>query len=359
MPETVSEAAAPSITPITPQPARHPDAAVFTCDAGHLPYAFAAADRIVRMQPDRRFDVVIASPDIDRVPVHLRDGEIRLVRLDPVMPKIAITNPRITIASYFRYLLPGLFRTDYRALLYMDTDTSLRRPELQALFDAIASDFPLAAVPDFAHREALRPHRSTKARANSARLRAALGGPEGQYWNSGVLLFQTEPYLAAGITERMMAFAQANEEIMARDKQGDQGALNGSSARMIHLLDPRWNWHNYRWLRPELVRRFDPFLLHFSGGAKPWLLTDDPLASAVAGDWQASLRRWDPDFAPRAQRGSSAWRRQNPALGWGPADAALIALRRVGQAAGRALPAKTGREGRAEMERLIDTAEIG
>ncbi|AXC49929.1 hypothetical protein DRW48_09695 [Paracoccus suum] len=351
--------ATPSYGPVAPRPARHQDAVVFTCDAGHLPYAWAAADRITRMEPGRRFDVVLASPDIDRVPLHLRDGEVRLLPLVPVMPQIGITNPRITIASYFRYLLPGLLRNDYRAMLYCDTDTSLRRPAVQQLFDSIAAPFPLAAVPDFAHREALKPHRSAKGRANSARLRAALGGPDGIYWQSGVLLFQTAPYEAEGITERMMAFAQANQQVMARDRQGDQGALNGSAAHLIALLSPRWNWHNYRWLRPELVRRFDPLLLHFSGGAKPWLLTDDPLAAEVTGDWHAALRRWDPAFVPRPQRGSLAHAAAHPPTGIRPVDKLLVGLRQLGRGIGHAMPAKVGRSGVAEMRRLIETTDIG
>ena len=50
------------------QPAQHSDAAIFACDAGHLPYAWVAALQIARMEPERRFDIVIASPDLGAVP---------------------------------------------------------------------------------------------------------------------------------------------------------------------------------------------------------------------------------------------------------------------------------------------------
>ena len=57
------------------------------------------------------------------------------------IPPIRHPNPRITLGTFYRHLLPGLLRDEYRALLYMDTDTWLRRPGIQGLFDRIAGDY--------------------------------------------------------------------------------------------------------------------------------------------------------------------------------------------------------------------------
>ena len=83
------------------QPARSSDAAIFACDAGHLPYAWVAAMQIARLEPDRQFDIVIASPDTGVVPPHLWDGPVRWVQLDiSAIPQIRHPNARITLGTF-------------------------------------------------------------------------------------------------------------------------------------------------------------------------------------------------------------------------------------------------------------------
>ncbi|NHF72744.1 glycosyltransferase family 8 protein [Paracoccus xiamenensis] len=341
------------------RPAEHPDAAIFACDSGHLPFAWVAALQIARLEPGRRFDVVIASPDCDQVPPHLVEGPVRWVTLDTsAIPQITHPNARITLGTFYRHLLPELLQHDYARLLYMDTDTWLRRPGIQGLFDRIEGDWPLAAALTFLHQPELRTRASRKNREQSRQVIRDLGGTKGRFFQSGVMVMQTGPHVAAEIGPRTLEFAATRFDLLKKHKLGDQAAMNGAAADLTVTLDPRWNWHLARWRQGDLVARFDPFILHFAGAEKPWLISDDPTATEVNAAWFADLARWDPDFRPQAAPHSQAWRAQNPRFGVPLLDALRSRLRSARLAWKHSRPPRMGPKGIAAMQRLVDAAEI-
>lgn len=348
--------------PDASSPARHRDAVIFACDAAHLPYAWVAARQIARLETGRRFDIVIASPDTAQVPPDLMDGPVRWVRLDTAaIPPIRHPNPRITLGTFYRHLLPGLLGDEYGRLLYMDTDTWLRRPGLQGLFDRAAAhapdgDWAVAAALVFLHVPALATRASARNRALSRDMVADLGGSKGRLFQSGVMLMRTAQHVAAGIERRVLDFASQRQDLLDKHGLGDQAAMNGAIADEVVTLDPRWNWHLGRWRRGGMISRFDPYILHFAGPEKPWLLTDDPDITDVNPVWFSELRRWNPDFRPQALRGTLPWRRSHPRFGIGPLDAAHRALRSARLAVKYATPRRAGV---AAMAQLIDEAEIG
>lgn len=347
------------MTVLYDRPAQFSDAAIFSCDAAHLPYAWVAARQIDRLEQGRRFDIVIASPDTDWVPARLRDGPIRWVRLDvAAIPKITHPNARITLGTFYRHLLPELLQADYARLLYMDTDTWQRRAGMQGLFDAVSGEWPLAASLTFLHQPELRTRASQRNRDRSREVIADLGGTKGRFFQSGVMMMQTGPHVAERIGQRVLEFAEQRFDLLKKHKLGDQAAMNGAAADLTVTMDPRWNWHLARWRRGDLVRRFDPFIMHFAGAEKPWLITDDPAVSEINEVWFRDLKVWDPGFVPQPAKGSLAWRADNPRYG----IAALDALQRRFRAArlawknGRA--PRMGEAGARAMQQLIDTAEL-
>ncbi|MBA4489794.1 glycosyltransferase [Paracoccus sp. S1E-3] len=341
------------------QAARHGDAVIFACDAGHLPYAWVAALQIARLEPERHFDIVIASPDTGAIPPHLRDGPVRWVRLDvSAIPQIRHPNARITLGTFYRHLLPDLLQDDYARLLYLDTDTWLRRPGIQGLFDRIAGDWPLAASLTFLHQPELRTRASRRNQERSRRVIGDLGDPSGRFFQSGVMVMQTGPHVAAQIGPRTLEFAAERYDLLQKHKLGDQAAMNGAAAALTATLDPRWNWHLARWRQGQLIEEFDPFILHFAGAEKPWLISDDPTVTAVNPAWFADLARWDPDFTPAPAPGSLAWRALNPRFGVAPIDKIQRRLRAWRLAWKHSRPPRMGAEGIAAMRQLIETAEV-
>lgn len=183
-----------------------------------------AALQIARMEPERRFDIVIASPDLGAVPPYLWDGPIRWVLLDvSAIPQIHLPNARITLGTFYRHLLPELLQDDYARLLYMDTDTWLRRPGIQGLFDRIAGDWPLAASLTFLHQPELRTRASAKNQERSREVIRDLGGTRGRFFQSGVMVMQTGPHVAARIGPRTLEFAANRYDLLQKHKVGRSG----------------------------------------------------------------------------------------------------------------------------------------
>ncbi|SHJ04517.1 glycosyltransferase family 8 protein [Wenxinia saemankumensis] len=338
-------------------PARQPDCAILTCDSGHLPQAVVVARRIAAVEPEGRFDIVIATPDTDSIPRAALDGRIRFTGLDvSAIPQIRHPISRIGLGTFYRHLLPRAFVGEYRAMFYLDTDTWLRRPGLQGLFDRMPDDLAIAAAPDFEYQPTLEEAAQVVDPSSRAR-QAALSGPNGEVWQSGALLIGVQPYLDSEADRRVLSWAGANEAVLHAHRIGEQGVLNKVCGGEIRMLDPRWNWQKRRFLREEMVARFDPWLLHFCGRDKPWLIGDDPYVATFNAAWWEGLRALDPGFAPHARPGSLAALTRTPRFGLPPLDA-LHRWRKSRREARREEAARPGPAAAVAMQALIDRAEV-
>ncbi|MCA8879161.1 MAG: hypothetical protein KDA73_04205 [Rhodobacteraceae bacterium] len=290
----------------------HPDAVVFACDDGHLPFALFAADRILRTEPDGRFDVMICMPDISNVPQRHLAGPVRFCQVDfAALPEVPMVKAWISNATYFRWVLPAAFDGQYRSLFYLDTDTYLARAGIQRLFDSVDRPVPLAAVQDFQRYVFLDEKRKQKV---EAKLRD-LGGKNGEYYNAGVLLMQPEHFLAMDGTKRFFAAAVENVKYLPIHRDQDQGAMNLAFADDVIPLNPLYNWASRAWLNPPLVEEFKPYILHFAGRGKPWNKQDDPYIATFAPEYLKFLTREVPGYAPKTALDTADWRLENPKYG--------------------------------------------
>ncbi len=338
------------------RPASQPDAVVFACDRGHLAIALCVALRIDRLEPDRRFDIVICTPDWDAIPQAWHDTPVRFAEIDVSrVPAFDHPKPWISVGTFYRHVLPELLQDDYRALLYLDTDTYLRRPGVQGLFDRIDREFPIAAVLDRLH---LKPERKLNRRKRRG-LFDDFGGTSRRFFQAGVLLMQPRLHVAEGLGRRILAFAEDSADVLLRHRFGDQGALNAVASDVIVPLSPLWNWTGRPWLRPAVVDRFDPYVLHFTGPNKPWHLQDDPFVAELNPDYFDCLGRHDPGFAPRPARGSLMWRRDNPRHAQPWVELLAVAYRRRRSTWRFDHDERTTMAHLEPMERLIAAAEVG
>lgn len=292
--------------------ARNANAVVFACDTGHLPFALFAADRITRVEPNRDFDVVIAMPDISTIPERFRRGKIRFVEIDfSALPDVPMVKAWISLATYFRWVLPSAFHSEYRTLLYLDTDTYLRRPGISDLFARVDQPISLSAVMDFQRFVPLHGKRKQKV---GAKLRD-LGGVNGEYYNAGVLLFQPQEFVLNDGLNRFCAAARENIKYLPIHRDQDQGAMNLAFADEIKPLNPLYNWCSRAWLNPPMVEKFDPAVLHFAGRGKPWNLQDDPFISLYSQEYRDFLDEHFPNVEPTVALDTAQWRRENPRYG--------------------------------------------
>ncbi len=338
------------------RPPQHRDAVVFACDAGHLSIALCVAARIDRLEPDRRFDLAICTPDWDAIRPEWHELPVRFVEIDvSAVPAFAHPKPWISVGTFYRHVLPELLQDDYRALLYLDTDTYLRRTGVQHLFDQIEREFPIAAVLD---RQHLKPERKLKRRRERA-LFDDFGGTRRRFFQAGVLLMQPRLHVAEGLGRRILRFADESADVLLRHRFGDQGALNAVASDVIVPLSPLWNWTGRQYLRPQVVAHFDPYLLHFTGPNKPWTLQDDPFIAELNAEYFAFLSAHDPDFVVRPARGSLLWRGNNPRYSVRWLEALDYARRKRRTAWRFGHDEKTTMANLAPMERMIEAAEIG
>lgn len=338
------------------RPAEYPDAVVFACDKGQHAIATAVALRIAELEPQRRFDIAICTPDWEAVPQAWHAFPLRYVEIDVAsVPAFNHPKPWISVGTFYRHVLPGLFADTYRALLYLDTDTYLRRSGVQSLFDGIESEFPIAAVLNQHH---LKPAHKLRRRRTRA-LFDDFGGEKRRFFQAGVLLMQPRAHVAEDLGPRILRFAEERPDVLQRHSFGDQGALNAVASDLIVPLSPLWNWSGRPWLRPRVVERFDPYILHFTGPGKPWTLQDDPFIATLNEEYRSRLTELDPEFELRPARGSLHWRERHPRFA-----TPLIERLAVGWRARRTSrrydrdEAQTMRDPSA-MERLIAEAEIG
>ncbi|OSP55676.1 glycosyltransferase [Pseudoruegeria sp. SK021] len=288
----------------------HPNAVVFACDDGHLPFAIFAADRIRRVEPDGKFDIMICMPDISNVPERHKSGPVRFCQIDfTALPDVPMVKDWITNATYFRWVLPNAFVAEYQTLFYMDTDTYLARPGVQRLFDGITVKVPLSACTEFLNLGALNEDETTRPDRAKAR---DLGGKNGEYYNAGVYVCQPEEFIAMNGLERFVIAAQKNVEYLPIHRDQDQGAMNLAFADDILPLSPLYNWRARAWLHEREVSRYNPFLLHFAGPPKPWNRHDNPFIISYAEEYLGFLAREFPQIESKTLPRTAAWRRENP-----------------------------------------------
>lgn len=237
-------------------PGDRDDAVVIACDAAYHPYASFLAWQLALAQPDRSFDIVIASETPLAAPRVIADLGVRHVTIDAeeTLGRLP-TDARRSRAAYLWMALPHAL--DYRRLLAVDADIFHERGDPAPLLRVDMLGGAIAAVRD--NKQWRTPGRRVKEFR-------ALGWDAAPYFNSGVVLIDCERYRSDGILARAMT--------LARDTRGalsfvDQGLINCTLRGEWAELSPVWNWQ-YTWASSWLVAATDPNLVHFIGRRKPW-----------------------------------------------------------------------------------------
>ncbi|MBK1856513.1 glycosyltransferase family 8 protein [Verrucomicrobiaceae bacterium 5K15] len=205
------------------------------------------------------------------------------------IPENAPTHGHISLAAYYRILLPNLLPPEVDEVLYLDCDLLIEK-DLKSLFDCDLEDNYLAAVtnPFFERWETLQLN------------------PEWDYFNSGVLLLNL-------VKCREEAFVNNNFNIIAEESNHlvlhDQDTLNKACAGQWLRLSPVYNMQNAFYLNPPkklamkkgLLKglKEDAVIVHYSSSLKPWLYScGHPLKSLYYKYLDmTSLRGYRPSFS--------------------------------------------------------------
>ena len=177
----------------------------------------------------------------------------------------------ISIASFYRLLIPELIPQEFDKVIYLDSDLVVRE-NLEKLWQAdLGESFVLAA------QDTWIPYVSSPTGFfNCEKLSVP---PDSKYFNAGVLVIDLKKWRDAGISAKAIEYFVQNLEHVG---WYDQGILNGLLAGKWGELDPRWNmsptsvfgfssWQQSPFseeMYNTLTR--DPFIIHYVSEKKPW-----------------------------------------------------------------------------------------
>lgn len=191
---------------------------------------------------------------------------VSFIQINPELLEGFPVYGHVTVATYFRLLLPAILPWGMQKVIFMDCDMIVT-DSLGPLWDFPLEGRPLAAVTDRSQEENCQ--------------RVGLG--EGhRYFNAGVLLIDLEQWRRQDVLGRGLAFAAANPH---RIEYWDQDVLNHLFEGQWRPIDPKWNALPHIWgLNPQIgddlsaldeqerAAREHPAVVHFAGAGrtKPW-----------------------------------------------------------------------------------------
>ncbi|QNU27921.1 glycosyltransferase family 8 protein [Geobacillus sp. 46C-IIa] len=154
----------------------------------------------------------------------------------------------ITKEMYYRIAIPDLLGSEVKKALYLDSDLIVKE-DICELWETDIDDYFVAAV------------ESVDAQGRKKDL---LIPDDSRYFNSGVLLINTEKWREHNISAKVFEFIRTYPEKLIHP---DQDALNAVLHDKWRLLHPKWN---YTTGHVKLRLRMKPAIIHFTGPKKPW-----------------------------------------------------------------------------------------
>lgn len=233
-------------------------ALTFCTNAKGLPFGLFAAAQAARLAPDRDFDILICSLEPLDIPQYFLDLGIRSVVLDlgDTLEQQNFTTWRLPQEAYLWMWFPHCLGHLYERILFLDLDTYVMSDELSDLMAVDLGGHAIGAVREIAQWDNLNaPVKEFKARG----LRGM------KFLNSGMVLMDTQAYIAQGILDEVL---KVNAE-GGKMKQHDQSLINLALMGEWAELNPVWNW---QWTRayPFYHDYVGAQILHFQGHQKPW-----------------------------------------------------------------------------------------
>lgn len=179
----------------------------------------------------------------------------------------------VTIATYFRLLIPNLLPDSFNKVIYLDSDLIINE-DLGKLWDADLGDHHLLAVQD----SSVPLVSSPEGLANYQEL----GIPANfKYFNGGVLVINLDKWRTENVSLKVIEYLKKNKEHV---RWWDQDGLNAILAGKWGELDTHWNImllpHLYSGASEDPHKEnlyngivTSPCIIHFASSSKPWSYT--------------------------------------------------------------------------------------
>lgn len=187
----------------------------------------------------------------------IKNCSIKFVQMDYVdnLPEFL----HISKEAYFRLKIHELFPHLNKAL-YLDCDIVVKS-SLLPLWNTNIDSYCLAAATDILNYAA--GHNEFAAN----RIKIITKSLDNHYFNSGVILFNLKELREFDFTEKFLAYAKNNQEIL---RYGDQDILNGIFINKVKFIDQSWNFDQ----RFQNGINVEPKIIHYTTDRKPWIYND-------------------------------------------------------------------------------------
>lgn len=256
----------------------------FASDDKYAPYLAVAIQSIqANNKSNSNYDICVLDNNISLankkkiLSLSQDNFSIRFIDINPFLEDIDINifslNAHFTIATYFRFFIPQIFK-NYEKIIYLDCDIAVLH-DLAELFNLNLSGKALAAVLDTEmQREAFIGEDDYLCQILNMK------HPE-KYIQAGVLVLDIDKLQKMDFTNKCLQRLQK----IKNPKYLDQCVLNSLFDGDIAILAPNWN---VEWHIPYFVKDLDrqlgeedyatyiqsrqsPYILHYCGAVKPWL----------------------------------------------------------------------------------------
>lgn len=162
-----------------------------------------------------------------------------------------------SLSIFTRLMIPDMLRGQTDRVLYLDADI-LCVGQLDEMIAMDLGDTVAVVVPD--------------APVTTRRRAAALELPHAEYFNSGVMLMNIEPWIAQDITAQTLdTLLHSKKELRFPDQDALNIVLNGRA----RYISPRWNYlydliHDLNVNKTAMRPVGKAVFIHFAGAVKPW-----------------------------------------------------------------------------------------
>lgn len=281
---------------LSPAPPSDPVTIVCAADeAFRIPLACMLKSLWQHFDSDRRLSLYVIDGGLSENT--MRDVE-SIVESSPGRAKVRFIKPdlqslkgfdcsgHVSIAAYFRLLIPTLLPDDVDQVLYLDSDLVICRDVCGIWDQGVAGHYCLAiqdqAAPYIDSAISLAHKASVLSRLSAItpvmNYRELELNPRGKYFNSGVLLINLARWRKDNVTHKLLECLRTQAEHVL---WWDQYALNVVLAGKWGELDLRWNqgsavftypgWRSSPFSRTQFLQlQENPWIIHYSSPIKPW-----------------------------------------------------------------------------------------
>ena len=290
------------------------DSIILVCAADDnysMPLAATTRSVVAQMKNPQKLSLYIIDGGISRVNKeriieNLKSAQVKITWikgkrnsfqewLSPSQFKNMQISSTVTIAAYYRLLIPEFLPKEIEKAIYIDSDVIVRS-DVEALWNQEIGDNYLLAVQDMGAPLVSSPRGLMNYQE--------LGIPaDCKYMNSGVLVFNLKKWRQDSTSLAVIKYLNDYKQYV---RWFDQDGLNAVLAGKWSELDPRWNqmpylfrfgsWQESPFSEQEYNNLLNhPYIIHYSTREKPWNdncihpqkeLFYEYLESSIWGNWK-------------------------------------------------------------------------